>query len=166
MYRPVDGVILLAAYAVGNGYSSAYGKSDKQIDDEGGDGTGGANSAYRYASPESANDHEVGRVEQKLQNAGKDNGDGVEHHTAKQRPLQHILVNFFQNKITRNQKLHFLNSLCKIGQQILCVFQAAAQADQVSANACGIQLLVSHLAVGCAGRVEAAGTGVGNVGLD
>ena len=44
--------------------------------------------------------------------------------------------------------LDIFQCLCNICDQVLGIFQAAAQADQVGADAGGIQLLVGHLAVG------------------
>ena len=59
-----------------------------------------------------------------------------------------------------------LQRLGNIGNQVLGIFQAAAQTDQVCTDTGGIQLLVGHLAMGGRGRMQAAGTGIGHMGLD
>ena len=53
-----------------------------------------------------------------------------------------------------------------VGNEVLGILQTAAEADQIGAHTGGIQLLVRHLTVGSRGGVEAAGTGVGHMGLD
>ena len=58
------------------------------------------------------------------------------------------------------------DGLLQIGNQILDIFQTAAEPDQIGADAGGIQLLVGHLPVGGRGGVEAAGPGVGHMGFD
>ena len=50
--------------------------------------------------------------------------------------------------------------------QVVLIFQTAAHAHQVGLNTGGNQLLVVHLAVGGAGGVQAAGAGIGHMGLN
>ena len=62
--------------------------------------------------------------------------------------------------------LYVLQRLGDVGDQVFHIFQTAAQSDQVSANTGGIQLLIGHLPVGSGSGVQAAGPGIGHVGLD
>ena len=65
-----------------------------------------------------------------------------------------------------SSRLHLFQRLGNICDQILGIFQAAAQPDQIGAHARCFQFCVGHLPVGAGCRMQAAGPGVGNVGLD
>ena len=62
--------------------------------------------------------------------------------------------------------LDFVERLCDIGDKILSVLKTAAHSDEVRAYSGGDKLLVVHLPVRRARGMQAAGAGVGNVGLD
>ena len=53
-----------------------------------------------------------------------------------------------------------------IGDEILFVFQAQADADQLCGNACLDELFVGHLAVRGGGGIQTAGSGVSHMSLD
>ena len=62
--------------------------------------------------------------------------------------------------------LYFFDGLLKVRDQVFLVLQTAAQADQVGTHAGGVQLFIGHLPVGGRGRMQAAGAGISNMGLD
>ena len=62
--------------------------------------------------------------------------------------------------------LYVFQRLGDVVQQVLGIFQAAAQTDQVGAHTGGFQLLIVHLAMGCGSGMQAAGAGVCHMGLD
>ena len=74
----------------------------------------------------------------------------------------HTSVGGFQFQL----KLHFIECLFDIGDQIFGRFDAAGEADEVRADAGGSELFVVHLAVGGAGRMQATAACIGDVGLD
>ena len=60
----------------------------------------------------------------------------------------------------------FVERLCDVVDEILCVLKSAGVSYQVREYAARLEFLVVHLAVGCACRVQAAGARVCNVGFD
>ena len=56
--------------------------------------------------------------------------------------------------------------MIKVGDQILGGLDTAGEANEIGRDACGGELGVVHLAVSGVGRVQAAGAGIGDVGLD
>ena len=72
----------------------------------------------------------------------------------------------FRNSLWLAFLLYILEGLGDISDEVFAVFQTAGQTDQIGADTGGGQLLVGHLPVSGRGGVQAAGAGVGNVGLD
>ena len=103
-------LLLPAADAVGHRHTGPHGQSNKQIDDQVGNGSGGANCRHGNTAAVSAHHHKIRRVEQQLQHTCKHNGYGVGHQRPGQRAFQHISVLllhkqgffsfFFQIKVT------------------------------------------------------------------
>ena len=57
----------------------------------------------------------------------------------------------------------FVERLCDVVDEILCILKSAGVSYQVREYAARLEFLVVHLAVGCACRVQAAGSCVCNV---
>ena len=95
MDRIVNHFIVPAAQTMGNGHAGTHRQSYEEVDHQIGDGTGGTNGGNADAAAEAAYDHQVCRIEQQLQDAGADNGDGIQDDIEKQRAFQHILIQTF-----------------------------------------------------------------------
>ena len=96
MYRAVNDLILPTAKAMGDGHACAYGQTDEEVDEQTGNGTGGAHCGDGHAAAELPHHHEISRVEQQLQKTGQNNGDGILDDVRKQRPFQHVSVRLIQ----------------------------------------------------------------------
>ena len=77
MYRAVNDLILPTAKTMGDGHACAYGQTDEEVDEQTGNGTGGAHCGDGHAAAELPHHHEISRVEQQLQKTGQNNGDGI-----------------------------------------------------------------------------------------
>ena len=64
------------------------------------------------------------------------------------------------------KRLHFVQSLREVGDDIFDVLDTHAEADQVRSDTCFDELFVAELAVRVACRVQHAAAGVGHVGHD
>ena len=92
----MDGIanhrVLPAAEAMGNTNTRAHGQPDEEIHHQVGQRAGGAYGGDTDAATEPAYHDQVGGVEQQLQKAGQDNGDGITDDARKQRAFQHTLI--------------------------------------------------------------------------
>ena len=62
--------------------------------------------------------------------------------------------------------LHLLHRLFQVGNNVIDVLYADAEANEVGSHACLAKLLVAELAVGVAGGVQHTGTGIGHMRHD
>ena len=97
MDRAVDGLLVPAAHGMRHSNTGTHGQADKEINDEIGDGIGGANGGQVDLSPGTYH-HQVCSIEQQLQQAGEDNGNSIGYDTGQQRPGKHILARMFHRK--------------------------------------------------------------------
>ena len=88
----VDHGIFPAAQGVGHRNTGTHGKTYEEIDHQIGDGTGGTHGSHTDTAAETADDHQIGSVEQQLQKAGQDDGDGIQDNVGQQRPGKHAVV--------------------------------------------------------------------------
>ena len=89
MHSIVNGFLFTAAKTVGNGNTSTHRKTDKQVDNQIGDGTGSTYGSYGNTAAEPSHHHQIRSVEQKLQYTGKKDRDGIGNNAGQQRSFQH-----------------------------------------------------------------------------
>ena len=81
----VDGIvnhrIFLAAKTMSNGNTGTHRKADEKVHQQIGDGTGGTHGSYADTAAEPSHNDQIRRIEQKLQKAGEDDGDGIKNDT-------------------------------------------------------------------------------------
>ena len=99
--RAVNHLVLPAANGVRYAHACSHRQADEQIDNQIGNGTGNTHRRHGDAAAKATNHHQVRRIEQQLQIAGQDNGDGIAENAPSQRAFQHIPFRF----------LHVLNAL-------------------------------------------------------
>ncbi len=87
-FKQVSG--LASPIEAGHQHVNPNGKAHKQIDDEHIQRAGGTHGRQRLAARKAAHHHNVGGVEQKLQNPGQGQGNGKLHQLAQKRPLGHV----------------------------------------------------------------------------
>ena len=90
MYRAMYAVIVPRAVVARNHNVRADRDADKQVDNQVDQRAGGADRRHRLAAGKASDNHDVRRVEQKLQNAGDHQRDGKDQDLAQKRTAAHI----------------------------------------------------------------------------
>ena len=99
MHRVGNALGVLRAEEMGQGHVGADGQSDQQIHDQIHQGAGGPHLGQGVAARKAADDHQIRRVEQQLQQAGEHHRQGKEQQLRQDGADGHIdLMGFFHGK--------------------------------------------------------------------